>query len=184
VHTVARFREKPDRVSAEGFLAQGGFFWNAGIFVWRAQALLQALDRYLPETAAVVRCEGASLDLGWAGLKRISIDFAVLEKHPQVVVVEADFAWSDVGSWSALPAIHGADAEGNTSVAVTAVHHASKGVLVVGKGPGARLVATVGLEDIVIVDTPDALLVCKKDRVEEVKVLVQRLAKEGRSSLL
>jgi len=184
VHAVARFREKPDKATAEAFLAQGGFFWNGGIFVWRAASMLAALDEFLPETGAVVRLEGAALEERWSSLKKISIDFAVLEKHPRVVVVEADFAWSDVGSWSALPAIHGVDGDGHTQVGVTAIHHGSKGVLAVGTGDGKRIITTVGLEDVVIVDTEDALLVCRKDRVEEVKALVQRLEREGRKSLL
>jgi mannose-1-phosphate guanylyltransferase len=184
IYSVKRFREKPDRATAEAFLAQGGFYWNAGIFVWRARALLAALDRFLPETAAVLRLEGDALEAAWLDLPKISIDFAVLEKHPEVVVVEADFAWSDVGSWTALPAIHGADADGNCAVGATHLHHQSRGVLAVGTGDGRRVIATVGLEDVVIVDTEDALLVCPKGRVEDVKRLVERLERDGRASIL
>jgi mannose-1-phosphate guanylyltransferase len=181
-HRVLRFREKPNRATAEEFLAAGDFFWNAGIFVWRAKALLAALERELPETAAAVRLEGAALAERYPRVKKISIDFAVLERHPEVVMIEADFQWSDVGSWSALAGIHGTDAEGNTIVGARHAGLDSRGLVVVGDGE--RLVATVGLEDVVVVETKDALLICKKDRVEDVKKLVEKLEREGRADLL
>jgi mannose-1-phosphate guanylyltransferase len=181
-YRVRRFREKPDRVTAEAFVAQGGFFWNAGIFVWRAKALLGALERFLPATAAVVRLEGEALAAAWPGLTKVPIDIAVLEKHEEALVLEADFAWSDVGSWTALPPIHGADADGHTVLGATHVGVGSRGLIVVGDG--RRVIATLGVEDLVIVDTPDALLVCRKDRVEDVKKITQELERSGRKEVL
>src|SRR5205814_1060978 len=154
----------PNRATAEEFLASGDFFWNAGIFVWRAKGLLAALDHFLPETSAVVRLDGEPLAAAYPALKKISIDFAVLEKHGGVLTIEADFTWSDVGSWTALAGIHGEDADRNTVVGAPHVGLDSHGLVVVGEGK--RLIATVGLEDIVVVETADALLICRKDRVE------------------
>jgi mannose-1-phosphate guanylyltransferase len=179
---VARFREKPDRATAERFVAAGGFFWNGGIFVWRARDLLAALERYLPATGAAVRLEGDALARAYPGLQKISIDFAVLEKHEDVVAVEADFEWSDVGSWNAVPPLVGEDAQGNAALGAAHVGLDSRGVLVVGD-PGA-LIATIGLEDIVIVQAGQATLVCRKDRVEDVKKVVERLEREGRRDVL
>ncbi len=183
VHRVARFREKPDRATAEQLLAAGDHFWNAGIFIWRARALLAALERFLPETAAAVRLEGEPLAAAYPGLKKISIDFAVLEKHPDVLLIEADFSWSDVGSWNAFAALRGADGDGNVVAGAAHVGIDSRGLIVLGDN-GPRVIATIGLEDVVIVDTPDALLVCRKDRVEDVKKVTERLEREGRRDVL
>lgn len=179
---VARFREKPDRATAEEYLRSGEYYWNGGIFVWRAQDLLDALERFLPATAAAVRLEGEALAAAYAGLPKISIDYAVLEKHERVITIEADFEWSDVGSWNALPPIIGTDAEGNAAIGATHVALGSHGVLVVGD-PGT-LVATIGLEDVVVVQSGGATLVCRKDRVEDVKKLCERLEREGRTDVL
>jgi mannose-1-phosphate guanylyltransferase len=179
---VARFREKPDRASAESYLASGEYYWNGGIFVWRARDLLRALDRFLPETAAAVRLEGEALARAYPALAKISIDYAVLERHEDVLVVEADFAWSDVGSWSAIPPLVGEDAQRNAVVGAAHVAIDSRGVLVVGEG--ADVVATIGLEDVVVVKAAGALLVCKKDRVEDVKKVVAELERRGRKDVL
>lgn len=179
---VARFREKPDRATAEGYVASGEYYWNAGIFVWRAKDLLAALDRFLPETAAAVRLEGAPLAGAYPALRKISIDYAVLEKHEDVLTIEADFEWSDVGSWNAIPPLVGADAARNSAVGAAHLSLDSHGVLAVG--PPGTVIATIGLEDIVIVQAEGALLVCRKDRVEDVKKIVGELERMGRRDVL
>jgi len=119
---------------------------------------------------------------GFAAIKPISIDYAVLEKHPDVAVIEADFEWSDVGSWNAIPPLIGADGEGNAAIGAAHVGLDSRGVLIVGE-PG-ELVATIGLEDVVVVRAGNATLVCRKDRVEDVKKVHARLEAEGRRDVL
>jgi mannose-1-phosphate guanylyltransferase len=193
---VESFREKPDRTTAESYLAMGGHYWNAGIFIWRAKDLLAALERRLPATAAALARVGeafasadpaavsACLAREYSPLKKISIDYAVLEAEPErVIVIEADFEWSDVGSLAAFPELFGADS-GEVTV-VNALHRGldTRRTTVVGSG-GGRLVATVGVEDIVIIETPDAVLVCRRDRVEDVKRLVERIERDGPESVL
>lgn len=192
---VAAFREKPDRATAEQYIAAGGYYWNAGIFVWRARDLLDALARRLPATAAALARIGdahatgpdafrAALAAEYPPLKKISIDYAVLEPEAErCFVVEVDFEWNDVGSWRALPELFGADADEVT--VVNAVHRGldTRRTTVVGTG-GGRVVATIGVEDLVIVETPDAVLVCRRDRVEDVKRLVERLEKDGPEGVL
>jgi mannose-1-phosphate guanylyltransferase len=179
---VARFREKPDRETAEKYLASGEFYWNGGIFVWRAKDLLAALDRHLPATGAAVRLEGEALARAYEALPKISIDFAVLEKHEDVAMIEADFEWSDVGSWNAVPPLVGTDAAGNAALGATHLALDSRGVLVAGDE--GDLVATIGLEDLVVIRAGRATLVCRKDRVEDVKKIVARLEAEGRADVL
>jgi mannose-1-phosphate guanylyltransferase len=178
---VARFREKPDAATAEGYLAEGTFFWNAGIFCWRADALMQALGARLPETARAVALEGEALDAAYPALTKISVDYALLEHHPQVLVIEADFAWSDVGSWNALPGLLGEDAEGSTVLDATFVPIDCARTIAVGCG---RVIAAIGVSDLVIVQTPDATLVCHRDRVEDVKKLVGELERRDLQDVL
>ncbi|RME75054.1 MAG: mannose-1-phosphate guanyltransferase [Planctomycetota bacterium] len=180
--TVRRFREKPDRATSEAYLATGNFYWNAGIFCWRADAMLAALEQRLPETARAVRLEGEALEAAYAGLPKISVDYALLEHHPEVLVVEADFAWSDVGSWNALPELLGADEHGCTVLGAEHVGLESENVIAVADD--GSVIATVGVRDLVVVRTGDATLVCARDRVQDVKKLVAELERRGRESVL
>ncbi len=181
-YEVARFREKPDRETAIEYLASGRFFWNAGIFVWRAAAFMRALAERLPQTARALELEGEALAGAYAALPKISVDYALLEHHREVLVVEADFAWSDVGSWSALPGLLGVDAHGTTVLGARHVAIDSERLIVVGTGE--RVIGTIGLDDLVIVETEDATLVCRRDRVEEVKRLVGELERRGMEEVL
>jgi mannose-1-phosphate guanylyltransferase len=186
VRKVARFTEKPDRSTAEAFLAGGRHLWNSGIFAWRADVFLEELEASRPELAAACRRIAAAGDREAAlaevypGCEAISVDYAVLERSQRVYVVPSEFAWSDVGSWTALAEVLPADENGNT-VAGEALTVDAHGCLI---RSSQRLAAVVGLENLLIVDTPDALLVCAKDRAQDVKTLVAALAKRGRSDLL
>lgn len=179
-YEAARFVEKPPREQARRFLEEGGYYWNSGIFLFRREVFLEALARYLPEIHAglsrLTQSEGApGLDGIYAGLPAVSLDHGVMEKAANVAVVPADLGWSDVGSWSALYDLLPADARGN--VRVGRVHDRdSEGSLVFAQ---ERLVATLGLRDVVVVDTPDATLVCHRDRVQEVKDLVADLQRQN-----
>lgn len=183
---VERFVEKPDAERAAEFLEQGDHFWNAGIFVWRVYAFRQAVERFQPVLAAALdRIGEIHRTPGWMSQVRdilepipaITIDVGIAEPaaaEGRMAVVPLRAGWSDIGSWSslleALSTARGADL-------VASGHHLDRGshrVLVHG---GDRLIVTVGLEDLIIVDTPDALLVCHRDRAEEIKPVLDEIAR-------
>lgn len=177
---VARFKEKPDRATAEQMLAEGGWYWNSGMFVWRASTILAAIAEHAPAVhAAIANIRNAAATLGWqpaieahfASAPGISIDHAVLEKAADVWAVPADIGWSDVGSWDAVHDIAEKDDHGNAlQGAVIALN--SQNTLVRGTN---RLIATIGVDDLTIVDTPDALLVAKRGHSQDVKHIVAQL---------
>ena len=183
---VERFVEKPDAKKAAAFLEEGSHFWNAGIFVWRVYALRQAIERFQPKLAsALERIGELHRTPGWMSDVRdilepvpaITIDVGIAEPaaaEGRMAVVPLDAGWSDIGSWSALLEAL-SDASGADLVASGRhLDRDSHRVLVHG---GERLVVTVGLEDVIIVDTPDALLVCHRDRAEEIKPVLDEIAR-------
>ncbi len=183
---VERFVEKPDRATAEGYLADGGYLWNSGMFLFRASSLLGELAELQPEM--LERCRqalaGARADLDFLRLEpeafracpADSIDYAVMERTRRAVVVPLEGGWSDLGSWSALWEAGERDGRGNVLEGdVVAVDTTDTYVR------AGRLVATVGVEGLVVVETADAVLVARKDRVGEVRAVVERLKAEGRS---
>ncbi len=186
---VRQFVEKPDAVRAAEYLASGEYRWNAGMFVVRAAALLDLLATWHPELAAGVRAIAAEperLDEVWPGLERIAIDHAVAEPAADaghVVVVPAPFAWDDVGDFASLATLVPGDGQGLTVLGdagdVTVVD--ATGVVVPAAG---RRVAVVGLDDVVVVDTPDAVLVTTRARAQDVKRVVDALKAEGRTDLV
>lgn len=191
VRAVAQFVEKPDRGRAEEYLATGRFRWNAGMFVVKASVLLDLLAEWHPELAAGLRslaAEPGLLDEVWPGLEKIAIDHAVAEPaaaQGRVAVVPGGFGWDDVGDFGSLGALL-PDADGMPGVRVLGDASAvrvvdSTGVVVPGTG---RVVALVGLDDVVVVDTPDALLVMSRERAQDVKAVVDALRSEGRTDLL
>ncbi len=187
VHRVKRFIEKPKRDVAEKMLAAGGHFWNAGMFVWRVGDVIDAYRAHLPNTARAIDALAAAVGSPryesvlaevWEETDRTTIDYGVLEKAENVAVVPADIGWHDVGSWARLAEIvQGGD------------NWSSDGHVAVGSSgnyawaPG-KTVALVGVEDLIVVDTPDALLIASKERSEEVKEVVDRLRREEREDLL
>lgn len=188
---VSQFVEKPDRARAEEYLATGRFRWNAGMFVVKATVLLDLLAQWHPELAAGVRALAADpsrLDEVWPGLEKIAIDHAVAEPaaaQGRVAMVPGGFGWDDVGDFSSLGALL-TDAAGTPGVRVlgdasTVRVVDSTGIVVPGMG---RVVALVGLDDVVVVDTPDALLVMSRERAQDVKAVVDALRSEGRTDLL
>ena len=186
VRRVLRFVEKPDAATAAGYLAEGGYYWNSGMFLFRASRYLAELERHAPAILAAVRraCDGATRDGDFVRLARDafeacpsdSIDYAVMERTDRAMVLPVDIGWSDVGSWSALWAVSEQDADGNARQGdVIAVDTRNSYAY------ARRLVALVGLDDIVVVETDDAVLVARKDRVQQVKDVVARLKAEQRS---
>ncbi len=187
--TVLSFREKPDAVKAAEFVAARRFYWNAGMFFWRTDVLLQALRDYLPVTSALLASLPRFGDAAFVEkvaeiypqCENISIDYAVLEKARNVVGIASDeFGWNDVGSWNAVYELLPHDAHGNAVVA-DALLQASSGNYVDARG---KLVALLGVKDLIVVDTPDALLIADRGRAQEVGKLVAALEKRGREDLL
>jgi mannose-1-phosphate guanylyltransferase / mannose-6-phosphate isomerase len=183
---IAQFVEKPERERAAQFVASGDYYWNSGMFLFRARRYLEELDRYAPDIAAACRAAfaGAVRDLDFTRVdvrsfeacRSDSIDYAVMEKTADAVVVPLDAGWSDVGSWSALREASDPDADGNVLRGdVMALD--TRGSYVYSEH---RLVATIGLVDCVVVETKDAVLVAPSNRVQDVKQLVARLKSEGR----
>jgi mannose-1-phosphate guanylyltransferase len=190
-HQVVQFVEKPDRQRAEAYLATGRFRWNAGMFVVRAGVLLDLLAQWHPDLAAGLRelaRQPERLEEVWPGLERIAIDHAVAEpasRSGRVAVVPGGFGWDDVGDFASLGALL---PESDGMPGVRLLGDASlvrmldaQGVVVPASG---RLVAVVGLDDVVVVDTPDALLVVSRERAQEVKGIVDGLKADGRTELV
>jgi len=170
VFKVVRFAEKPDHATARRYVADGNYFWNSGIFCWKAAAILAELEKFEPAIHIAV-VDGPVTDEGYSLLPSISIDYAVMERTDRAVVLPVDFGWSDVGSWSALDEVLEKDPRGNIFQG-NVVDVDSSGTSVIAS---ERLVATIGLKDLVVVETPDAVLICPKDRAQDVKKVVDIL---------
>ena len=176
---VKRFVEKPDQAKAEQYLASGRFLWNAGIFGASAKRLLAELDTHLPATAKAVReiaRDPQQARTLYPTLPSISFDHAVMEKVDRVVTVPAHAGWDDVGSWAALPVVRGSDDNGNTVVGSALVIDGTGNVVVSDDG---TLVATVGVSDLVVVKSGDAILVIRKDQAQDVRKVIDALSARG-----
>lgn len=180
-YAVKRFCEKPNAERARQFLAQGGFDWNAGIFVMRPQVLLAEVARQLPElhqeiqkiAAAIGTADYATvLKAAYTAMKGISIDFGVMENAQHIAVIPVECGWSDVGSWSALGSVVQADAAGNV-LAGNAVALETKNSIIYAT-PG-HVVGVVGMEGVVVVHTPDATLVLPAERAQDVRQIIEEL---------
>jgi mannose-1-phosphate guanylyltransferase len=186
---VRKFREKPQLPQAKRFVKAGNFYWNAGMFFWKAETLLDALRHHLPKTATLLSSLpafhhpdfAAQLSQVFPLCENISIDYAVLEHAKNVVGVACDeFGWNDVGSWDAVYELLEHDGDGNAARSEVVLSDASGNYVDCGK----KLVALLGVKDLIIVDTPDALLVADRSRAQEVGDIVKRLEKNGREELL
>jgi mannose-1-phosphate guanylyltransferase len=180
-YRVRSFREKPDADLAERFVASGEYLWNSGLFVWRAETLLENLRLRQPAIDATVRHIADTWESGlrpaelrrlYEALPRISIDFAVMEKAKEVLVVQAPFRWDDVGSWLAVERMHPQDADGNTVLATHCGIRTHRCVIV---GDTDRLLATVGVDDLLIIQDGDATLIAHRRDEGTVKQLVEVL---------
>ncbi|MFQ6018271.1 MAG: mannose-1-phosphate guanylyltransferase/mannose-6-phosphate isomerase [Kiloniellaceae bacterium] len=185
-YAVERFVEKPDKASAEAFLAAGDYYWNSGIFLFRAGRYLAELQRLEPELLAACR---AAVDHGtrdldffrlgaqaFAGAKSISIDHAVMERSETVAMVPMDIGWRDVGSWATLWEIGDKDSSGNV-LAGDAVVADTRNSYIRSQGP---LVAALGVEDLIVIATEDSLLVVPRDRAQDIRRLVAEMKAQGR----
>jgi len=182
VYEVARFVEKPDLARAEEFLKQGGFYWNAGIFVWSTRSIRAAVAKHVPELHAGLEqlAGGAAIEELYATLPAEPIDVAVMERADNVRMLPIDYVWNDVGSWAALPDVHELDADGNCELAASGARVlATDTKNCISYAEKGRLIAMVGVEDLIVVQTEDATLVLPRDRAQEVKHIVERLKREA-----
>jgi mannose-1-phosphate guanylyltransferase len=186
---IVRFREKPDPETGREFVEAGHFGWNAGMFFWRADVFLAEMWKQLPETAALIdslpkfssRTFAAKLAQVFPRCENISVDYAILEKAQGVVGFAAgDIGWNDVGSWNAVHELMPKDANGNASTGDVLFLSASGNLV---HAPG-KLVALLGVDDLIVVDTPDALLIARKDQAQRVGDVVKLLEKQKRVELL
>ncbi len=177
---VARFVEKPDLETAERYLASGDYLWNAGIFVFRADVMLTAFEQLMPElskrldkvrAAIGTKKYEAVLKKQFPKMPATSIDYGIAEKATNIAVVRADCGWSDVGSFSALPELRPLDAHGNVVEGNAFVIDSSHCVVIAGKKP----LAVVGMKDVVVIDSGDAVLVLPKDKAQDVRKVVEAL---------
>jgi mannose-1-phosphate guanylyltransferase len=189
-HRVQAFREKPDPATAERFVADGRHSWNSGMFVWQVDRILEEIARHMPELAAGLGAledalgspeEGEALGRIWPGMPNTSIDYGVMERAQEVAVIPAEFGWNDIGSWAALLDILAGDDQSNVVLGTEHLGLDTSGSLIFGNG---RMVATLGVRDLIIVDTDDVLLVCPRERAQDVRLLVEALKREGRHEYL
>ena len=189
LHRVRRFVEKPDAARARRYLRQGSYLWNAGIFVWTARAILEEIERWMPElhrALGPVRAEGlrpraATLTRAYRRAPSLPIDVGVMERSRRVWTLPVRWHWSDVGTWASLAAELGVAAGRSHRVAGEVVHDDRGGNLIWGQ-PG-RPVALLGVENLAIIDTGDALLVARLDRSDEVRGIVTALKAAGRTDV-
>ena len=187
---LAQFKEKPSRAQAEEFLRTGEYYWNTCNFVWRAADILEAIRQHLPELHAGLEKIRPAIGTArqeevvareYPALTRISIDYGVMERASNAVVVEMALVWDDLGSWNALSRHHGQDEQGNVVMALHAGLD-TRGCILAAEPD--HLIATLGVKDLIVVQTPDATLICDRSRAAEVKALVELLRSRGMSAYI
>ncbi|TSC54414.1 MAG: nucleotidyltransferase [Microgenomates group bacterium LiPW_31] len=194
IFKVEKFIEKPNVTTAEKFLSEGGYFWNSNLYTWRADSILRAIDKYLPKLSAGLgkireslgtKKEEGVIKMVYEEAEDISIDYGISEKANNILLVPADFPWSDIGDWKVAYDVSKKDKDGNV-----VIFEKGKGEFVGIETKNClvhfsdELIATIGVEDLIIVDTKDALLVCRKDKAQGVKKLVNLLKEKGKLEYL
>ena len=184
VYHVKEFKEKPDRERALKYLQAENYYWNSGIFIWQADTILRAMKKHMPKLyEGLVKIDKAMgtervqevVKTVFSKLKSESIDYGILEKAHRVALVPVDMGWSDVGSWNALDHVLPVDGDKNVKKG-NLISIQNKNSILYG---GERLIAAVGLEGMIVVDTPDATLICRRDKAQEVRKIVDILKKRG-----
>ncbi|MEW6113558.1 MAG: sugar phosphate nucleotidyltransferase, partial [Thermodesulfobacteriota bacterium] len=189
VHQVEAFVEKPDLETAHKYVASGDYLWNSGMFVWKAADIIHAIDRHLPRLSTAMKSiapvlntpeETDALRSVYQSLDSISIDYGVMERADNVVCIPIDVDWNDVGSWAAVVDLWPSDKTGNVTRGQS-LFVDSKNCVV---SSNHRLATLIGVENLIVVDTPDALMICHKDRAQDVRHLQKILAEHGYEDLL
>ena len=196
ISRVLQFKEKPDRSQAEHYLETGEYYWNSGMFVWTVGRILEQIEQWMPElskgleqisSALESNAGQATIEQVWSGLRSQTIDYGIMERAQGVSVIGADdLGWSDVGGWDRFSELLSTDSDGNQIFAEHALMVETQDSLIYQERPdhAKRLIAALGLRDLIVVDTPDVLLVCRRERAEEVRQLVEKLAAAGRTEYL
>ncbi|TCW40361.1 mannose-1-phosphate guanylyltransferase [Thermohydrogenium kirishiense] len=188
VHKVERFVEKPDYDTAVKYVESGDYLWNSGMFIWKTSTILNAIKEYMPQLYSALNVIKENFDSDelekilyeeYSKLESISIDYGIMEKAKNVYVVPGDFGWDDVGSWTSIERLYEKDENGNV-IKGNVVSVDTKKCIITGSD---KLIATLGIEDVIIVDTEDALLICSKDKAQNVKEILKEL-KEKKSEYL
>lgn len=187
---VERFAEKPDQATADRYVSEGGYCWNAGIFVWQTQTFLDAVERYLPRLRSQLNQVQAafgkarySMTLAtiWDEVENITVDYGIMERAPNVAVIPVDIGWSDVGDWHTLTRLMADDESANVVIGPHVEVDTRSSLIYSDSG---RMIATIGLEGFLVIDTGDALLIAPRDRAQDVKKIVDQLRREGRNDVL
>ncbi|MDR4497604.1 MAG: NTP transferase domain-containing protein [Candidatus Scalindua sp.] len=190
VYDVEAFTEKPDRATAENFVESGKYYWNSGIFVWSVNTILQGIRKYMPALAAGLIRIGESLDSPqeskvihdeYKRFENVSIDYGVMEKISNVKMIEADFGWDDVGSWLAVERLNSPDQQNNIVLGKHCGINSHGNIIV---GDQERLITTLNVSDMIIVNTKDVTLVCDKNNAEDIKKMIDVLKEKGLNSYL
>ncbi|MBE0069267.1 mannose-1-phosphate guanylyltransferase [Thermoanaerobacterium thermosaccharolyticum] len=188
VHKVERFVEKPDYDTAVKYVESGDYLWNSGMFIWKTSAILNAIKEYMPQLYSALNVIKENFDSDeiekilyeeYSKLESISIDYGIMEKAKNVYVVPGDFGWDDVGSWTSIERLYEKDENGNV-IKGNVISVDTKKCIITGSD---KLIATLGIEDVIIIDTEDALLICSKDKAQNVKEVLQEL-REKKSEYL
>lgn len=188
-YKVERFVEKPDLEKAQTYVASGDYFWNSGMFIWKLSTILENVKEFLPETyeglLKIGEAIGADnqediLKAVFPGLPSESIDYGVMEKASDIYLIPGDFGWDDVGSWLAIERIRGVDENHNT-ITGNVVSLDTKNCTIEASD---KLIAAVGLDNIIVVDTKDATLICSKDKTNNIKVVLEQLRKQHKDQYL
>ena len=189
---VVAFREKPDLETAKDYVASGEYAWNSGMFVWKASVILEKFKAYIPDiyadvekigNAMLTEAEETVINEVYPNIRKISVDYAIMEPSAakgDVLVIPGEFGWNDVGSWDMMDVLHNLDAAGNVLVGDVVALNTSDSVIY----SSGRMVAVVGVNDLVVVETPDAVMVCPKSQAQDVKNIVDALNAAGRKELL
>ena len=192
VKPVVEFREKPDEETAKQYVASGVYAWNSGMFVWKASTILEKFKTYIPDiyadlekigNAMRTESEKAIIEEVYPNIRKISVDYAIMEpsaSRGDVLVIPGEFGWNDVGSWDMMDVLHDPDANGNVLVGDAMAIEATNTVIY----SNGRTVAAVGVDDLIIVETPDAVMVCPKSKAQDVKKIVDALNEQFRKELL
>jgi mannose-1-phosphate guanylyltransferase len=190
VYEVEAFVEKPDVTRAMEFLAAGLYSWNSGMFIWQISRIMAEFSRQMPDVYAQLQTIGAALgtprqpevvDEVWPQVRKETIDYGIMEGADDVVVIPVDIGWTDIGDWAAIYQLHQPDEAGNV---VVGAGHVGVDTSMSFIRSGKKLIATIGLEDVIIIDTDDAILICVRERAQDVKLIVERLKKDGRTEYL
>lgn len=189
---VIEFKEKPDTATAQQYVDSGEYAWNSGMFIWKAGVILAKFKEYIPDIYADLEKIGDAmgtenehqvLNEVYPNIRKISIDYAVMEPSAtkgDVLTVQGDFGWNDVGSWDMMTVLHEPDENGNVLLGNTLTVNTTNSICY----SSGKLVSVVGMDNVVVVETPDAIMVCPKDKAQNVKLIVDKLSEQGKKEYL